>query len=227
MHCIIEELIQAMRTEANPQNLASALYMVMPFNAFCRMLLSQEENEMILDQVVSLMSHPNKTIRKAAQTTLGSILYKMEDVEQKQMLDRFMKLAGSEEEKGVRLGGGWDHGVDSGRVRVRRGGQERIVPDLERSLAVFDSLHGEDQRGKRRDLGSDRRFTKEPRQAPGAAQEGVFSGRLGFDLDQLELYFVHSLSCLVLEQTLHRFFCFILITSPNEIATPCVLLRMR
>ena len=81
-------------------------------------------------------------------------------------------------------------------MRIRRGGQERIVPDLEGSLAVFGSLHGEDERGKRRDFGGARRFPKEPRQAPGAAQEGVFSGRLGFDLDELKLYFVYSLSCL-------------------------------
>ena len=106
MHCIIEEQIQAMQTEVNPQNLSSLLYMLIPFNAFCRMLLSQEEDEMILNQVVSLLSHPNKTIRKAAQTALGSITFKMEEDEQKQMLDRFEKLAGSEEEeKGVGLRG--------------------------------------------------------------------------------------------------------------------------
>lgn len=101
IHCMVEELIRSARTEANPQNLTSLLYSLVPFTAFNHMLFSKEESEMILDQVVSFLSHPNKTIRNAAQKTLASMLYQLEDAKQKQILDRFEQLARSEEEKGV------------------------------------------------------------------------------------------------------------------------------
>ena len=101
VHCMIEELVEATKVESNPQNLTTLLYLFVSFTGFNHMIFTQEENEMILDLIVSFLSHPNKTIRKAAQTTLSMGLYKLEEVEQKQILDRFIKIIGSDEEKGV------------------------------------------------------------------------------------------------------------------------------